>query len=460
VLCLFNAGSDQYRSGSKGPFRKFLDDPAAMLWPPWQVLQSYVSRNSDEHLYYDYTQLARGLPVSSDEVAQKRTTSVESLRIADRPGWRMPYRDFSVEYPPLVWAAILPPSWVVHSLHGYRLAFGLWAGLLTLAAAVAAVRLRRQREPGLSARLAYRRVTWLLLAIGPLLAIRFDILPALLTILAVERTTARRWGWAGLALGLGAAAKIYPAVLLPQFALAALGSTPPGRRWRAVWRLVAGTGAAVAITCAPFLLTAGHGFLSDMNGHALRPLEVESVLATPLLFLRGVHTFFGFGCLNLAAPGAETAAWLSGPLAVLLLGLAGAITYRLARFDLHRAVVEGTTLALLGLLCAAKVLSPQYLIWLVPLVLALPGRTGRWLSGTIGVAAILAQVWYPTLWSRLEALRLDAVVMVACRNLILVVSLLFLARALVRAKSVVPTSAHHAASATSDQTASSKAVPG
>jgi hypothetical protein len=42
-----------------------------------------------------------------------------------------------------------------------------------------------------------------------------------------------------------------------------------------------------------------------------------------------------------------------------------------------------------------KVLSPQYLIWLVPLVPLVAGRRGLVASVLLGVALVLTQLWFP-----------------------------------------------------------------
>ena len=54
-----------------------------------------------------------------------------------------------------------------------------------------------------------------------------------------------------------------------------------------------------------------------------------------------------------------------------------------------------------------RVLSPQYLIWLVPLVAMVPGRRGLVAMAMLGVAMCLTQIWSPLGWD--ELLRLAPV---------------------------------------------------
>ena len=73
-----------------------------------------------------------------------------------------------------------------------------------------------------------------------------------------------------------------------------------------------------------------------------------------------------------------------------------------------------------------KVLSPQYLIWLVPLVPLVRGRRGVAATGLLVAALILTQVWFPTrYWNYALHFRLAGVVL--ARDLVLVALLAVLA---------------------------------
>ena len=379
----------------------------------------YVSRDSDERLYYAYTQLVRGREFSPTFIADRRAVSVEQLRIRPGSEWRVPYRDFSVEYPPLAWAAILPPAFLASSLGGYRLAFGLWMALLTFGTVMLAWRLRRRLMPHAELQGTARASFLLLLALGPILVIRYDILPAFFTLLAVERAIARRPFQAGLALGAGAMCKIYPLFLAPVFVAAWLGSEREQSK-KSLLRFGVGMAASVAAILVPFVLIAPSG-LADLVGHSLRPLEIESVLGTPFLLYPGAHSFHASGCINLAAPGTEMAARLSGWLFLAVLAGCLPAIYRMAKADLATGMIDGCLLVLLGLLCTSKVLSAQYLIWLVPFLFIRHERQPQWLVWGLGLAMALAQVWYPMLWGQIVNLRLPGVGLLMARNLLLAV---------------------------------------
>jgi hypothetical protein len=74
------------------------------------------------------------------------------------------------------------------------------------------------------------------------------------------------------------------------------------------------------------------------------------------------------------------------------------------------------------------VLSPQFLIWLIPLVPLVRGRRGLAASGVLLVALVLTQLWFPYRYWRL-ALQQDAISswLVLARDLVLVLLVVVLA---------------------------------
>jgi len=82
--------------------------------------------------------------------------------------------------------------------------------------------------------------------------------------------------------------------------------------------------------------------------------------------------------------------------------------------------------AVCAFIAFGKVLSPQFLVWLIPLVPLVRGRRGLAATGLLTVALVLTQVWFPRrYWDYVYAFHNAEVVL--ARNLALVALLAVLA---------------------------------
>ncbi len=82
-------------------------------------------------------------------------------------------------------------------------------------------------------------------------------------------------------------------------------------------------------------------------------------------------------------------------------------------------LVVASTAAVCAFIIFDRVLSPQYLIWLVPLVMIVPGRRGLAAIGLLALAMALTQVWFPQNFVELkEFLPLESWAVIA-RDLVL-----------------------------------------
>lgn len=314
---------------------------------------------------------------------------------------RVPYRDFAVEYPPGALPVFVAPA----PFGDYASAFAwLMAGCgVLLVAAVAAIR----RSAAWYAALAP-------VLVGSLILSRFDLWPALLLVAALVALLhgRERLGWA--VLGAAVAAKLWPLVVVP---LALVRARRRGSLEPALWGLAVVVGVFV-----PFAVVAPGGLWHSIEGQASRPLQVESLGASlfttfghPLIVsTHGSQNVAGHDVVGTVLSLAEIAT-----LAGLWLGFARgpATDARLLRYS---------AACVCAFVALGKVLSPQYLLWLIPLVPLVRGRRGIAATGVLTLACVLTQVWFPQRYFRyVETFHLAWVVL--ARDLVLVALLAVLA---------------------------------
>ena len=325
----------------------------------------------------------------------------------------LPYRDVAFEYPPLAAPAIALPGIAGTGEAAFRWAFALW----TLAGAVAVVLLcgALARATGGDARRALVAAALMPLLCGALLRTHFDLFPVAL-VLAGLLLLCRERPRAGLAvLGLGAMTKLFPLVAVP-VALAWLVGR--GQR-REAWQGALACAAVMAVVAGAAVAVSPGGALDAVRYHLDRPVQVESSPALVLLGLdaagageaRSVSSHRSDGLLH---PAADAVAALFLAAFVAVVALLCARTGESARGLVVAALAGCAAFALLG-----KVLSPQFVIWLLPLgALAFAWRMHA-LAAAVALAAILTQVEFPAHYFDVVAREPLAVALVALRNLAL-----------------------------------------
>ncbi|MDX6427425.1 MAG: hypothetical protein QOD52_2830 [Gaiellaceae bacterium] len=306
----------------------------------------------------------------------------------------VPYRDFAVEYPPGALAVFIPPA-----------AFGNYAAAFAWEMAVCGVVL-------VAVVAAIRREAAFYVALAPVLAgsqilSRVDLWPALHTIAALAALLRgrHRLGW-GL-LGAAVAAKLWPLVLVP---LALVWSYRAGRLRAALVGLV-----VAAAVFVPFAIVAPHGLWESLRGQASRPLQIESLGASLFTAFGHPNVISSHGSQNVAGHG-SVAALFSLLQVAALVALWIAFARGPATGD---RLLRYSAAAVCAFIAFGKVLSPQFLLWLIPLVPLVRGRRGLAATGLLTVALVLTQVWFPRrYWDYVDAFRgADAVL---ARNLALV----------------------------------------
>jgi uncharacterized membrane protein len=309
---------------------------------------------------------------------------------------KVPYRDFSLEYPP----AALPVFVVAAIGHpkteaAYRWRFEWLMALCGIVAVVAADAVLRTQQVAGSVRL---RLLLLLgvfpLVLGPVILTRYDLWPAALATAALAAFVGRRTALGGALLGLGVAAKLYPVVMAPILIAYVWRREGRATAARALAALALSFGACVL----PFAILAPHGTLHSFAAQIHRPLQEESLGAALLIAAHhltglGLGLEQSYGSLNL---GGTRAALVEAVTTVVELAALGWVWFVCTRRRLTAGeAATGTAAAVAVLLAFGKVLSPQYLIWLIPLVAVVGRRVRPLVVLLLIVGCGLTQSWYP-----------------------------------------------------------------
>jgi hypothetical protein len=325
---------------------------------------------------------------------------------------KVPYRDFEVEYPPgalpvFALPGLAEPGHDQQVSTGFRRSFEtlMWlCGAAALAAVAVILRALRRSTLNVWAALCIAAIAPLLL--GSVILSRFDLWPAAIVVAALAALVSGRLRLGHALLGLGVTAKLFPAVFVPLgFAFV----------WKRAGRREALTCLALALGVvvagfAPFSILSPGGVWHSLSVQLTRPLQVESLGSALLLvghhvFGLGVTGDTSHGSQNLAGNAAAGLAVASTVLqAVVLIWIWAA--FARGRGDAE-ALVRSTVAALCAFIAFGKVLSPQFLIWLIPIVPLVRGRRGLGASALMALALVLTQIWFPFRYFRL-ALHFEA----------------------------------------------------
>jgi uncharacterized membrane protein len=345
---------------------------------------------------------------------------------------QVPYRDFDLEYPPgalpVFWLPTLGPD------EHYASIFEALMAICAVAMLVLVLRALVSLDASATRLLAVAVLVGLFpLALGSVVLSRYDLWPAALTVAALAAVLGGRDRLGLAVLGLAVTAKIYPLVLLPPI-LVYVARRRGGREAMVGFGFFALVVAAVVL---PFLVASPGGLVDSLQRQLERPLQIESLGASILLAAHQLGLYdptvvSTFGSQNLegslpdALALAQTVVQAAALVAVWLLFARGPAT--------PERLVVACAGSMVVFVAFGKVLSPQFLIWLVPLVPLAAGRTGLTVAALLGAALVTTHLWFPTRYWDVVALE-PAGWLVLVRNLLLVgLALVLLAATTERAR--------------------------
>jgi uncharacterized membrane protein len=248
--------------------------------------------------------------------------------------------------------------------------------------------------------------------LGPLLISRYDLMVTILAVLALTASTTPLTR--GGLIGLGLSIKVWPVALLVGL-----------RRWREILTATGSAMSVVLAVCGVSVLLMPHA-LDFLTAQQERGLQVESLAATPFALARALGWWDGFpnyqhGAMEFVGPGVATAARLSLIATFVALGLLA--VWWVGRRPTDVSYYDAAFTAVLFLVLTSRVLSPQYMIWLLGvaavglIVRESSQRPAVWL---LLAAIALTGIMYP--WIEEDYTlhgRLPGTLVLATRNLLL-----------------------------------------
>jgi hypothetical protein len=322
-----------------------------------------------------------------------------------------PFHMLPLEYPPLT--LVIFSLSLLAPIPDYQVLFALW---MALTAALIYWLLLRYGPRGAALTFAF----FALVGAWATAEGRFDMVPAALTILCIIAAERKHWTFAYVALALGVLLKLYPLLLLPALFIAEQQNAQrlpipkqtmtlkmlPAELWRTLrsirtwhWKNTLIFFAVVIGVTALFATLDFQGaVVSQFSYFSHRPIQIEATGSTFLWvatqFGFPAHVEFTYGSLNVISPLGDSLALITECAFVL------AFVYTIwQQWRGKLDVVQSCIALLLVFIAFGKVFSPQYLIWLMPLLAYTSALDGFWLLSW-GSISLLTSIIYPYLYTR------------------------------------------------------------
>ena len=348
--------------------------------------------------------------------------------------------DTQWQYPPLLAPILVFPEWLnetfgLHYLTGFTAMTFLADCVITAMLVWTATRRDTWSGPWY----------WILGVplLGPIVYGRYDVFPALCVVVALallgkgvpmlmadgstgRALNNRRWV-AGILIGFGTAIKIWPG-------LAVFGMPRSKRGWQAIATIAAAVVGTIATLSIFF-----SGTLSFVKNQGGRGIEIESIWGIPFVLGKRLHlehvvtNKVVYGSYQVVPDGHGLISFIVSAMyyAALLSMVAGfaLMTYWWWRKTWRPAVMaDATFVATLVMIVTSRVISPQYLIWLLAVAgfcLLYKDTTQRRSSLLVLICLPLTQYEFPIAFQQLLHAHLIPTLVVCLRDLLLVLATYF-----------------------------------
>jgi hypothetical protein len=334
----------------------------------------------------------------------------------------IPYRTLFVEYPPGALPVFaLPEVSPAHYFESFKILMAVLGGAAIVATAAAAISLRMS---GWRLVLALAPLAASPILLGSVVLNRFDIWPMLLTIVALAALLRSRPVSGSVSLALAVVAKAFAVVTIPVVAVYLI-RTAPG----VVRRAAAAFALTVAVALVPFAVLGPGGLAYSFYVQVTRHTEIESLGASFLLAADRLGLYHArivdgsLGSRDLAGT-FPTALGLAASVVELAAVVLVVVWFAKGPAGRGRFVIAFAA-ALVAFVAFGKVLSPQYLVWLLPVVPLVRGRRGIVATALLVASLILTRLEFSA-WDNIATNR-SGVWLLLARNVTLLALFVILA---------------------------------
>lgn len=303
----------------------------------------------------------------------------------------IPYHDFYSEYPPGALPTFVLPAAISekHYVTEFKWLMAIF-GLIALFAAAATLRVLNAGLRRLVVALGVIAVSPALL--GHVFLNRYDPWPMALVSVALLLLLIRRVRIAAAFLAVAVTAKIYAVAALPVGAIRVWRTDGRRASIRALTTLLVVGGLVIL----PFALVAFGGLGNSFYVQSTRPLQIESFGASLLLVADQLGLYdarlFGGKANSIDLHGTLPAA-VGVFTSLLVVAAIALVTWIYSRGrDTAERFVAAFTASIAAYIAFFKVISPQYLTWLIPLVPLVAGARGRIATAAFLAALVATQV--------------------------------------------------------------------
>jgi len=261
-----------------------------------------------------------------------------------------------------------------------------------------------------------------LFGLGQIYVTRLDVFASFVYLLAVWMFVNERFALSAICVVLGYFTKGYALLLAPLFGIFLVQRRQYGILLRSIGLVI-----ALLLLGQGILMWWSHGnFGASYTFHAERGIQIESLYAlipflAHLIADVPIRIFESHNSMEISMPGISYLIRISPILMGVALLFVYAMAWRCGRVSNRVAggvesLLRGALLLVISFMLTFKVLSPQFFVWLTPLIFLSPPRRRTLFFLMLITVFVLTQLIFPALYWLLEQARPAGILMLVFRN--------------------------------------------